>query len=127
MGAAGTSRRLRSFDRALPHCAVTPQCFVLISAVFCYIYVARNSDFHRIKYIFRRCNLLFEVFDALPDDFGRSKLVKQQIEASLSNFFDRRFAAGSRPDWRVRPLTGSRLDDDVLEFPEPASVRKSLV
>src|SRR5215203_5778591 len=63
-----------------------------------------------------------------PTDSGRRRILpEQQVVAALGDPAHRALAAGAHPDRRVRALRRRRLDDDLVELPPAALVRKRLV
>src|SRR5437868_11351195 len=85
---------------------------------------ARDPDHHRI--IGAADPLAFFAEDAHPvdDDIDWRNLVEQQIVALARRPLDRLLAAGAKPEWRVRLLDRSRLDDDVVVMPPAALIRE---
>src|SRR5260370_35133192 len=65
-----------------------------------------------------------EVRDAFDDQIRRGNLVEQQVVPVTRRPADRFGAAGAEPEGRMRLLDRVRLDDDVVEMPALAMVRK---
>src|SRR5262249_50618138 len=87
---------------------------------------ATDPNIHRIEATAALLDFMLEQVESLHDRGGRGELVEQELVSALGNPLDRAGAAGRHPDRRMRLLFGRRLDDDVLEMPVLAVVRKSL-
>src|SRR5258706_8596542 len=115
--AALLARRARDLDRAAAEFRVALQRRHLVGPILRDVDVARDGHRHGIEFPAARLDRRPVAGDALADDLRRRKLVEQEIVAALGRAADRRRAAGSRPERRVRLLGGRRLDDDILVAP----------
>ena len=83
-----------------------------------------DPDLHRIEAASGRFDGVLVYRDRLADIRWRGVLAEQQIVTLLRDPADRALAAGAHPDRRVGLLRGRRLDDDAVETPIPAAMRK---
>src|SRR6185295_6955620 len=97
-----------------------------VGRILCHVKLSRHRHLHRIepKSVCFALGLVDR--DAFAERGGRSVLVEDKVEPARRGSFDRMRIAGSDPKRRMRGLRRRRFDDDILEMPKAALVRKTL-
>ena len=122
MRAALAPGRAGHAHRAPGVLGLTSQSSLGVRPIFRHIQLARHRDPHRIERSPVRLTLGAVQRYTLANLLGGRVLVEHEVEATLGRFADRWRAPGGHPERRVWSLRRRRLDDDVLEAPEAASV-----
>src|SRR5215471_6124339 len=118
---AGAAREIADILEHLP--AGEDRPFALLVVVHD-LQPASHADHHRVVRPAGPFAFTAERRNTLDDQIGRRNLIEEQIVALARGAADRFRAAGTEPERRVRLLDRARLDDDVVETPALAVVRK---
>src|SRR4029077_2629267 len=123
---SGFCRRIaRNIDGASGVFSLTHPRGLLVGTILRHVELARDRYLHRIEHAAACFAFGFVNGNALAERRRRSVLVENEIEPAGSGTPDRMWVACGDPQRRMGPLRRWRLNDDILEVPETALVRKA--